>query len=405
MFRCAWEDDRLQRNFRIFMRKLIFTGNNRLSLLHCGVEFFPALIAAIDGAVVEIYLETYFFSDDPVARTVIDALARAAARGVAVHVITDWIGTGRRLSAWLNREFDQAGVRHRSFNPWFRRGIARAHRKLCVADRKTAFIGGINIVDDMLADDGSNLPLAAPRWDFAVRIEGPLAAGIQREISAQWFRLGHLNLKMRWELFRGARRRARASVEGPALAALVVRDNLRNRRTIQRAHLQALGRARKSILFANPYFAPGRKLRRALEQAAERGVDVTLLLGVGEFILQDAVAHSFYPNLLKSGVKVIEYRRTQLHAKVAVVDDAWATIGSSNYDGLSLFVNQEANVIIKDAQFCLELRTHIERGVADGVAVDFAEYANIRWHKRLWHGFAYLAYETLIRVVTWSRYT
>jgi len=184
----------------------------------------------------------------------------------------------------------------------------------------------------------------------------------------------------------------------------VVRDNLRNRRTIQRAYLQALGHARKKVVFANPYFAPGRKLRRALEQAASRGVDVTLLLGVGQFKLQDAVAHSFYPKLLKSGVKLVEYRKTQLHAKVAVVDDEWATIGSSNYDGLSLFVNQEANVVIRDAEFSANLRAQIELGIADGVTVNFADYVNIRWYKRVWYGFAFLVYESLIRVFTWSKY-
>jgi cardiolipin synthase len=168
--------------------------------------------------------------------------------------------------------------------------------------------------------------------------------------------------------------------------------------------LQALGHARKRVVFANPYFAPGRKLRRALEQAAKRGVDVTVLLGVGQFKFQDAVAHSFYPKLLKSGVKLVEYRKTQLHAKVAVVDEDWATVGSSNYDGLSLFVNQEANVVIKDAAFCKDLRDQIEQGIADGVPVDFAEYENVSWYKRFWYGFAFLFYETVIRVVTWSKY-
>jgi cardiolipin synthase len=387
------------------MRPIAFTAGNRVSLLHCGAEFFPALIAAIDGATFEVFLETYIFAADRVADTVKAALERAAARGVNVNVITDWIGTGRAYTVLLQREFAQAGVNHRTFNPWFRRGIARTHRKLCVVDRRQAFVGGLNIIDDACSVNCVNLPLTEPRWDFAVGVEGPLVANIHLEIEAQWFRMGSLKLKLRWELFREIRAQSLVHGEGPVLAALVVRDNLRNRRTIQRAYLHALGRARKSILFANPYFAPGRKLRRALERAAERGIDVTLLLGVGEFQLQDAVTHSFYPKLLGSGVKVVEYRKTQLHAKVAVVDSEWATIGSSNYDGLSLFVNQEANVVIKDMEFSTDLRNHIERGVADGVPVHFADYANIPWYKRVWHGFAFLIYEMIIRVVTWSKYS
>ncbi len=387
------------------MRPLNYRAENRIALLHCGAEFFPALIEAIDGARSEISLETYIFSFDPTAREVKLALERAAERGVRVQVVTDWIGTGRIHSALLQHELHNAGIEHRSFNPWFRRGIARDHRKLCVVDRQCAFVGGINIIDDLLADDDSNETLPWPRWDFAVRIEGPLVLDIQREIEDQWMRVGRLKIKARWEMLRQERKKAPAAPGNDAvLAALVVRDNLRNRRTIQRSYLQAIGRAKSSVLIANPYFAPGRKLRRALEETVARGVEVTLLLGVGQFKLQDSVAHSFYPKLLECGVKVVEYRRTQLHAKVAVVDDDWATIGSSNYDGLSLFVNHEANVVVKDMEFAALLRTQLEQGIADGVQVAFSDYADIPRFKRIWYGFASLVYQAIIRVVTWSKY-
>jgi cardiolipin synthase len=386
------------------MRPLRFLPENQVALLHSGAEFFPSLIAAIDEAASEIFLETYIFASDETGLEVRDALHRAADRGVRVHVINDWTGTGRVHTERLQKELEKEGVQHRVFNPWFRRGIARLHRKLCVIDDCIAFVGGINIIDDMQADDHSDIRLPSPRWDFAVRVEGPLVAPIHLEMEAQWYRLGSLKLRSRWQLFRDKQPQPAPSGSAPVLAAFVMRDNFRNRRTIQRAYLQALGHARKSVVFANPYFAPGRKLRRALEQAARRGVDVTRLLGVGQFKFQDAVAHSFYPKLLRSGVKLVEYHKTQLHAKVAVVDDDWATVGSSNYDGLSLFVNQEANVVIKDAAFCNNLRTQIEEGIADGVPVDYAEYENIPWYKRFWYGFAFLFYETVIRVVTWSKY-
>jgi cardiolipin synthase len=166
-----------------------------------------------------------------------------------------------------------------------------------------------------------------------------------------------------------------------------------------------LGGARRSALLANPYFAPGRKLRDGLAAAAARGVEVTLLIGVGQFRIQDAVAHSFYPKLLKSGVKVVEYRKTQLHGKVAVIDDGWATVGSSNWDGLSLFVNQEANVVVKDKEFAQALRAHIERAVAEGVTVRMEDYVNIPWYERAWHGAAYLFYKNVLRLITLGRYT
>ena len=387
------------------MRSVTFTSNNRIGLLHCGAEFFPALIESFNAAKAEIYLETYIFADDATANAVKAALKGAARRGVAVHVITDWLGTGRVQSNLLHKEFLAAGVRHRSFNPWFRRGVARTHRKICVIDRKTAFLGGLNINDDFLSDNNPRIVLPAPRWDFAIRIDGPLVAAIHREVEAQWARLGNITLKTRWERFKQVSATQITVSNAPALAGLVVRDNLRNRRTIQRTYLQALGQSKKSAWLANPYFAPGRKLRDALAAAAARGVEVTLLLGVGQFRLQDAVTHSFYPKLLKSGVKVVEYRRTQLHGKVAVVDDEWATVGSSNYDGLSLFVNHEANIVVRNAEFARDLRAHIERGVAEGVMIKAEDFENIAWYRRAWYGAAYLLYKSILRIITSGKYT
>jgi cardiolipin synthase len=218
------------------------------------------------------------------------------------------------------------------------------------------------------------------------------------EVQAQWARLGHMGLVNRIRLYRDMRKVDKASEDTPVLAAFVVRDNWRNRATIQRAYLQAIGRARNSIIIANPYFAPGHKFRKALAAAAGRGVDVKLLIGVGEFKLQDAVAHSFYPKLLAAGVDVIEYRKTQLHAKVAVIDDDWATVGSSNVDGLSLFLNQEANIVVKDAGFARALRAQLEAGIADGVRVRREEFENLAWWRRLHYGAAYVFYKSVMRI-------
>lgn len=387
------------------MRPVRLIAGNQLRLLECGAEFFPALIAAFDAATVEIHLETYMFADDQTGASVKAALLRAAARGVLVYVITDWIGTGQAQSIRLESDFRIGGVHHRSFNPWFRRGLARTHRKLCVVDRDLAFIGGLNINDDMISDDAARCVLPEPRWDFAVEIHGPLVKLIHLETEAQWLRLSSLKLRARWELYRESRAVQVGGNGGGALAGLVIRDNLRNRRTIQRATLQALGAARRSAILATPYFAPGRKLREALAQAAARGIDVTLLLGVGQFRMQDAVAHSFYPKLLQCGVKVVEFRRTQLHAKVAVVDDDWATVGSSNYDGLSLFLNQEANIVIRDRPFAQCLRGQIEQAVRDGVTIAPEDFAHVSRLARIWYGAAYFCYRGLLRIATLGRYS
>ncbi len=381
-----------------------FTAENTIELLHCGSEFFPALLCQINAACTEIYLETYIFSGDETANIIKEGLIRAAARGVMVNVMIDWHGTGRLQVGVLSKAFQQAGVNCRAFNPWFRRGVVRSHRKICVVDKRVAFVGGINITDDWRCDFDPELTLPAPRWDFSVQINGPLVANVHQEVRVQWARLGKLDLRSRFDLYRKMRANHDTVTGASALAGLVVRDNLRNRTTIQNAYLRAMHHAKKSILLANPYFAPNWKLRNALVVAAARGVDVTLLIGVGQFGLQDAVTHAFYPGLLKSGVKLVEYRKTQLHAKVAVVDDEWATVGSSNYDGLSLFINQEANIVIQDADFSQTLRLRMQQGIADGVQVRLEDYARIPRYKRMWYGMVYVVYRSVMWVVTLGHY-
>jgi cardiolipin synthase len=386
------------------MRSVNFLADNEVKLLHTGTDYFPALIAAIGAAQYEVYFETYIFAGDDTGKAVLAALIGAAQRGVQVRMITDWWGTGRRQVNCMHEQLIKAGVEHRVFNPWFKRGVTRTPRKICVVDRDVAYVGGININDDMFCDYNHAISLSAPRWDFAVQVRGPLVASIQQEALTQWRRLGKMSLVKRISLYNDMRKVNKIAARNMVQAGFVVRDNLRNRRTIQRAYLQALGKARKSVLLANPYFAPGAKFRHALAAAAQRGVEVTLLIGVGEIWLQDAVAHSFYPKLLAAGVKVVEYHKTQLHAKVAVIDDDWATVGSSNVDGLSLFLNQEANVVIKDAAFAQSLRQHIEQAIADGVVIDYADFEHVGRFRRIGYEIAFVFYKMLMRVFAVGKY-
>lgn len=379
-------------------RNVIFTENNKLTLLNSGVEFFPPLIAAIDQAQAEIYLETYIFSRDITGSLVHDALCRAARRKVRVYVIVDWIGTGNQRSIELDRSFGAAGVQFRCFNPWFKRGFSRTHRKLFVADQKVAIIGGININHDLFAEGENRHVLTYPRWDFAVRVSGPLVDEIHQLMSEQWQKIGKLNWRKRLALLT-KKRTATHRHQKPIIAGLALRDNFRFRHTIEKAYLHALGRAKSRALIATPYFAPGRKFRNALTNAAQRGVDVTLLIGCGDFKFQDAVTHSYYPKLLKHGVHIVEYQKSQLHAKVAVIDDDWATIGSCNCDALSLCLNQEANLLIKDKKFSGQLAQAILQGVADGKRIDPADYQNISWPQKMWFGCAFFIYSLIIRLI------
>jgi cardiolipin synthase len=388
------------------MRTASYSHGNQLSLLHQGEQFFPALISACDRALSEIYIETYIFALDPTGLRVKAALLRAVRRGVSVQLVVDWLGTGDDTIAQLRAELEPAGVRLLVFNPWFQRGIVRMHRKIAVIDQRIAFLGGLNINDDWITDDGSAEPLPAARWDFAVSVSGPLVQTIHAEVLAQWQRLGPRPLRTRLESFRQyvSSRQAWRAVE-VAEAAFVVRDNLRNRKAIQRALLQALGRARSSALLVTPYFAPGRKLRKAMVHAAQRGVEVVLLIGVGQFAMQDAVAQSFYPRLVRAGVRIVEYRRTQLHGKLAVIDGEWATVGSSNFDGLSLFVNHEANIVVRDVGFAASLQGMIRAAVAEGVTITDDDVARLSLPRRLWNRFAYGLYRVVLQALTLGSYT
>ncbi len=388
------------------MRAASYSHGNQLSLLHRGEQFFPALISACDTAQDTIYIETYIFALDATGLRVTAALIDAARRGVTVQLVVDWLGTGDETITQLRSELEPAGVQILAFNPWFERGITRMHRKIAVIDQRIAFLGGLNINDDLFSDDGSAQPLPAPRWDFAVSISGPLVQTIHGEVLAQWARLGSLPLTTRLRSFRSyvSHRQPLRTLQ-VAEAAFVVRDNLRNRKAIQRALLQALGRARRSALLVTPYFAPGRKLRKAMVHAAQRGVEVVLLIGVGQFVMQDAVAQSFYPRLVRAGVTIVEYRLTQLHGKLAVIDGEWATVGSSNFDGLSLFVNHEANIVVRDAVFAADLQRMIRDAVAEGVVITPADVMRLSLPRRLWNRFAYGLYRTVLQVLTLGSYT
>lgn len=381
------------------MRAVNLIAHNDITLFETGLTLFPAMLEAINGAQYDIYFETYIFADDATGRLVEAALIQAGLRGVRVRVVADWWGTGHKQCTRLSIAFAEAGVRFRAFNPWFRRGVTRTHRKVTVVDREVAFVGGININDDWYCDYDCTRRLDAPRWDFAVEVRGPLVATIHHEMQGQWARVGRLGLMKRIGLFREMRRQPPADSDKPVQAAFVVRDSLRNRHTIQRAYLQAIGRAKKSILLVNPYFAPGHKFRKALAVAGERGVEVKLLIGSGDIWLQDMVARSFYPKLLNSGVKVYEYRKTQLHAKVAVIDDDWSTVGSSNCDGLSLFLNQEANIVVKDEAFATTMREHILRGIGDGTPICHDEFERVSLVKRVGYEVAYFFYKLVMRIV------
>jgi len=345
-----------------------FTPGNRVALLRSGREYFPALVSAIESAEREVWLETYIFADDPAGRLVADALVRAARRGVAVRVLVDGWGARHYLTDPLKSFLADGGVDLMSYRPeikpWdFRSNrLRRLHRKLCHIDGRIAFVGGINVIDDLHTPGHK-----PPRVDFAVSIEGPLLAPIMYTMQRVWAIVEIAQLRRSdVPLFPEHARRPRA---GTQTAKFVIRDNLRHRRDIERAYLAAIRTARREIIIATAYFFPGAEFRRALVAAAARGVQVTLLLQARvEYRLLHHASRALYGQLLEGGVSIQEYHRSFLHAKVAVIDAHWATVGSSNIDPYSFLMSREANVFVRDGWFAEQLRFELAAIIETGAS-------------------------------------
>ena len=339
-----------------------------MRLLIGGVELFAAMIKAIDDAQHEVRLETYIFSFEGAGADVALALMRAAQRGVNVCMVVDGVGTGELPVPWAER-MAQAGVQVHVFAPavglgfWLPSRWRRMHRKLCVVDQSLAFCGGINILDVFL-DPHVQGPLTAPRLDYAVSFRGSLVTIAHDAMMQLWSRievvhdLRSQDLSGAIDALRGAAQSLRLPTRGET--QLVLRDNVRHRTHIERAYRKAIGSARHEVLVANAYFFPGLRLRRALVLAARRGVRVRLLLqGQYEYFLPYRAARQLYGQLMKAGVEIYEYHASFLHAKVAVVDGKWLTVGSSNLDPFSLLLAREANVVAHHPELAQTLRASL----------------------------------------------
>lgn len=383
------------------MKTVHLSPGHVVRLLPGGDAFFPSLIEALDASQTEIRLETYIFNLDTTGESVANALIRAAQRGVSVMVMVDGIGTPPLADFWAQC-FEEAGVQWHRFSPLGWVGLVlplrwrRLHRKLCVVDGLHAFCGGINVINDCI--DLNYGALSSPRFDFAVKVTGPLVKEAHSTLEQFWLHVkrGQQVERFQWKqlglTFREAlSQKANASpttkaewTHSAVWAALVLRDNLFYRSSIERTYRKAIGDARVEVLIASAYFLPGRKLRHALIHAAKRGVRVRLLLqGRYEYFLQLHGARMVYGALLDAGVEIYEYTAGYLHAKVAVVDSHWATVGSSNLDPLSMLLAHEANVVVEDAAFAQALQAGILLALdQQTLRVDPEGYKQRSWHAR-----------------------
>lgn len=336
----------------------LWRDHNDVELLINGEEFYPRAFECIRNARTEILLETFILAEDKVGHELQEALVTAAKRGVRVDVTVDDYGTFDLSKEFVDKLIN-AGVKLHIFDPQPNfRGIRfnffrRLHRKLIVIDNEIAFVGGINISDDHLSSFG---PTA--KQDYAVEVHGPIVADIRQTCLNLLIRASS---KKEAAIYLQYLKQPTPEARGESKILLSTRDNQKHSKDIQRQYLLAIRLAKKRILIANAYFFPSYRILRELRRAARRGVEVTLILqGQPDMPWVSMLSRLLYSYLMRAGVKIHEYCKRPLHGKVAIVDDEWATVGSSNLDPLSLSLNLEANLVIMDAEFNQHLGEHLQ---------------------------------------------
>ena len=362
---------------------------NQVTLLEDGPQTYASMLAAIRGAKNHVHMETYIFEADEIGKQFAAALEERARAGVKVRLMYDSAGSFSTPKQFF-KEIADTGVEVVEYNPIatatvLKDGLAainhRDHRKLTIVDGRIAFLGGINIssVYGSLPGSGSlrrdrDAPFEKRPWrDTQTRVEGPAVGDLQHFYLEQW-----------------ARQRKEAVIDDkayfpavPAQGPLVVRaiegrpssDDGLNAMYV--TFISAIENSEKEVLIMNPYFVPHESLRRALSDAAKRGVDVRLILpSHSDSPFAYHAGHSFYGGLLESGVKIYERKDRMLHAKTAVVDGVWSTVGSTNLDWRSLLYNDEVNLVVLGPEFAGQMATEFRRDLAESEEITLEKWGN-----------------------------
>ncbi len=343
-------------------------GRDAIQLFTEGDRLFEAMLAAIDSAQKQVWLETYIFADDEIGRRFAEALVARARAGVEVRLQADAVGSLFQFHHFLGREFDAAGVQVHFFHRWHWREPLRYnrrdHRKLLVVDGRQAFLGGFNI-----HRQSSQRYYGVARWrDTHAAFRGQLARQAAELFDAFW---------------RGDRERLPV-VDEQASSILVPNQSRACRRRLACIYNDALGHARRQVCLTTPYFVPDHRTQKALIGAVKRGVEVRLLVPhAGDVRLARWAANAVYAHLLDAGIHIYEYQPRMLHAKVAIVDGDWATLGTANLDYRSLFQNYELNLVSRDPDLCTRLQAQFEADLTEASAVCVTRWRRRRWLPRL----------------------
>ena len=361
------------------------TKGNKVTLLADGQATYAAMFKAIHNAKDHINLESYIIEDDETGRKFADLLLQKQAKGAQVNLIYDSVGSMNTPASFFQRLRD-GGIQVVGFNP-ISPLTARDHRKIFIVDGKVAIIGGINI-----SKVYSSSPLkrkqnekAPIRWrDTDIQIEGPAVAEFQKLFLDTWLKQKGRKLSER-NYF------PKLKEEGNALVRVVGSIPGQTNRIPFIMYVSAIAFAEYSIHMTNSYFIPDDQIAKSLTDAAERGVDIKIILpGITDSQLALYAQRYYYSELLKSGVKLYEHSTSLLHAKTAVVDKVWSTVGSTNMDYLSLLDNDEVNAVILSHEFAVEMENMFVSDLANSRQIQWDEWKKRPLFQRIREWFVHL---------------
>jgi len=362
----------------------VMLPGNRIAVLRDGTESYPAMLEAIAAAKTYVHLESYIFHSDQTGRRFGEALIGRAKAGVTVRLLFDAVGS-LDLDGGFVRELQQAGVRAVAFRPFsWKSGWGfnrRDHRKILVVDGRVGFTGGLNIGDEYAA-----VEQGGGGWhDLHAKIEGPAVGELARLFRKTWFAAGGDRYLHKEEPSAES-----VATEHTAFAVALGNEEIRRRRTIRRFYLHAMRRARLTIRIMNAYFIPDRGIRRVLVNAVKRGVAVSVVVPARNDIRSVQFAgHHVFANLLRAGVRIFEWPERMLHAKAAVVDSVWASIGSYNLDARSLFHNLEVALCIVDREFAAGLDAQLAADAGKSKEIKLEEWRTRPFWRRFAEWFFY----------------
>lgn len=369
-------DSQFRRSMSLLLQDPVVEGN-RIELLRDGPAIYDAMVEAIERAEHSITFETYEFWGEASAGRLADALVDAAERGVSVHALPDFVGSVKADKAKFDRMSDAGVEVIRWRKPsWYQlsRFNHRTHRKLLIIDGRIGFIGGANIANDWLPDNGDD----AYR-DNHFRVRGPVVGAMQAAFMENW-------LDASGKFLTDYRYFPELEFQGDYAAQLVNSAPREGRHRVRMMLLYAIAAAEESITASTAYFYPDADFIDALQEAAERGVNVRILVpgdSIGKGYLRQASINQWEPILL-AGVEIHEYQPSMYHSKLITIDDAWASIGSANLDNRSFRINDEANINVYDADFARIIRELIEEDMAEAKQYSLADWRDRPWYKRLY---------------------